>query len=88
MFARYSHSFHAFNNSVKLLGINQMCAIGLGHLVYSQTLKSSPQGWCATHVWPGQGLSGACDNPEASMGFCLPHWGVFQDFHRRLLGSS
>lgn len=80
MVAKYSHGFHTFKNLMKLLGINQLRAIDLGHLIYFQILGYSAQRWC---VCLGQGLSS-----RGSMGFCLPHWGVLQDFHWRPLSSA
>lgn len=79
MVAKYSHDSHAFKNLMKLLGINQMRAIDLGHLIYSHILGYSALGWC---VCPGQGFL-----TETLWVFAC-HMGVFQDFHWSSLGST
>lgn len=77
MITKYLHSFHALNNSVNLLGVNQMCVISLGHLICSQTRRSSARGWCVAHAF---GRDGAFREPTVIQGLVWVsacHSGVF-----------
>lgn len=65
MITKYLHSFHALNNSMNLLGINQMCVIVLGHLICSQTQRSFALRWCVTHAF---GWDGAFQEPVIIQG--------------------